>query len=265
MKIKKVIAVFMTALLLSSLINARAFAADYDEFSGHKSKYRVLYGAILIVGGGILAFDGFRTVKTDISRPSVRLNFSSFWYQDIVNNATNYVAKAEGEIVNTGNVDLRNVKVLVRYKIKDESRKPPEGAPIIFDSGLDYINNFAISESKIWSSSFPYSIHNDDWKVQNEPMGLESNVENATYPSSTPTTLVDVVNIEYEYTKKYKNETNNPYEGMLGLLLIAGGAYLIIDYAASLKKFDYYMKKNNMDIYLANSGEEFKLMLNKRI
>ncbi|MCL1971602.1 MAG: hypothetical protein FWG57_01260 [Endomicrobia bacterium] len=271
MKIKKVIAVFMTALLLSSFINAQAFAyssVNYDEFNEHKSKYRLLYGAILIVGGGILAVDGFRTVRTDISKPAVRLNFSSFWYQDV----TNYVAEANGTITNTGNVDLRDVKVLIRYKTKDEGFRPDEyGIPITFDSGADYINNFAVNESKTWDSRISYPLHDAGGNIQNEPMGPSSNIEltyvdnNATYPSLTPTTLVDIVNIEYDYTKKYKNETNNPYEGLLGLLLIAGGAYLIIDYVVSLKKFDYYMKKNNMDIYLANSGEEFKLMLNKKI
>ena len=274
MKIKKIMAVFMVFLVLSLLINTQAFAysrANYNEFNEYKSKYRILYGAILIVGGGILAYDGFRTVKTNISKPSVGLNFSSFWYKSA--DDFNYIIESAGTIVNTGNVDLRNVNVWVRYRIKDQSYRPS-----VFGTQIKYegnslegpLENLTINELKSWSSTINYLSSG-----ANPPEGAETDKDkladpnyvyrNATYPSSTPAELVDIVSIEYDYTKKYKDEMNNAYEGLLGLLLIAGGAYILIDYIASLKRFDYYMKKNNMDVYVTNIGEEFKLMLSKRI
>ena len=51
---------------------------QYEDFNEYKSKYRILYGALLVIGGSLLAYDGFRTVRTDKLKPSFNMNFSSF-------------------------------------------------------------------------------------------------------------------------------------------------------------------------------------------
>jgi uncharacterized protein YxeA len=251
---------------------------EYDNFNEYKSKYRILYGALLVIGGSLLAYDGFRTIQVDISRPSVNMNFVSFWYKDYAAPPAQYIINTGGTIENTGNVDLQNIKVMIRYKITNSGNnyEPAEhGKEIIYEGYTDGtpLPNLAIDESKNFSVR-----HNYPAAATNNPNGTESpsttpdlnnpNLEyvyHEKYPSSNPTTLVDLVSVEYKYTKKYKDEMNNAYEGILGLLLVAGGAYLLIDYVVSLKKFDYYMKKNSMNFYVENSFDEFKFMLSKRI
>ena len=247
---------------------------QYEDFNEYKSKYRILYGALLVIGGSLLAYDGFRTVRTDKSKPSFNMNFSSFWYTNTVSN--NYVMKASGNIENTGNVKLKNVNIWARYKTVAPGGipggyQPSElGTKVNFD-GISAGESLllATGESKKWTHRAQYGVAGTN-PPEGQDAGSEFNpdpdhIYKGKYPSSTPSFLADIVKVEYEYDKKYKEETNNAYEGVLWLLLIAGGAYLLIDYAASLKKFDYYMKKNHMNFYVENNAEEFRFMLSKKL
>ncbi|MCL1971603.1 MAG: hypothetical protein FWG57_01265 [Endomicrobia bacterium] len=275
MKIKKTIAVFMAVLLLTSLINTQAFAygsVHYGDLDDSKSKFRILYGLILIAGGGILAYDGFRTIKVETSKPSVRLNFNSFWYS-VGTSPILYFTNSAGTIENTGNVDLTNVNVWVRYNTRLANYTPSNPYPEL-GTELEYggiagpLGSLAINESQnwthgaYWEASLGFMPQGDPSSSPTSPDYVDYDV---TVTKPTSAALVDIVDITYDYTKEYKSEMNNVYEGLLGVLLIGGGAYLLIDYVVSLKKFDYYMKKNNMDFYVTNNGDEFKLMLNKRI
>ncbi|MDR2426404.1 MAG: hypothetical protein LBD46_04410 [Endomicrobium sp.] len=253
-------------------------SVQYDDFNEYKSKYRILYGALLLIGGTLLAYDGFRTIQVDISRPSVNMNFSSFWYKNL--GANKYVINMSGAIVNTGNVDLQNVNVWIRYKTVAQDGSPSsyyvpsdQGKMIKYDGNPtgSPLANLSAGETKGLSDVTEYDTFAPG-QSKNPPAGSEANSSNPDenvyheqYPSATPTTLVDVVKIDYEYKKRYKDEMNNAYEGILGLLLVAGGTYLLIDYVISMKKFDYYMKKNNMSLYVENTFDEFKLMLSKRL
>ena len=281
MKKVKLTGVLITAALLFNLfvMPEKAFAygsVNYDNFNESKSSLRILYGVVLVAGGAFLAYDGFRTVKVDQSRPSVRLNFSSYWYEENLFGVDKYAVKTAGIIENTGNVDLTNVDILLRYNTQLGNHYPVLGAKVTYavNSSSGPLANLSINESQGWA-------HDANWPAADVDVGMpegggspggeyspeyvDYNVD-ATYPPLTSSAvLVDIVDISYDYTKKYKSEMNNVYEGLLGVLLIGGGAYLLIDYIVSIKRFDYFMKKNNMNFYVANNGEEFKLMLSKKI
>ncbi|MDR1196235.1 MAG: hypothetical protein LBL00_07160 [Endomicrobium sp.] len=273
---KKIICITVALFICANTVFGYG-SVQYDNFNEYKSKYRILYGALLVIGGGLLAYDGFRTVQVDISRPSVNMNFSSFWYKNTDNYL--YLIRTKGNIENTGNVDLQNVSVWIRYKTTNSDGsisshyEPTEyGKTITYEGNPEgaSLPNLVINESKNFSVGHDYPTAST-----NPPDGLESKtsdpnadtsyVYEGQYPSSTPTRLIDIVSVEYKYKKKYKDEMNNAYEGILGLLLVAGGAYLLIDYVISTKKFDYYMKKNSMNFYVENTSDEFKFMLSKRI
>jgi len=284
MNMKKIICLILASLLFSNTAFGYG-SMNYEDFNEYKSKYRILYGIILAVGGIALAYDGFRTVKVNQSKPEVSLVFSSYWFNTATSGdpydatgSAQFIIKTAGIIKNTGNVDLRNVEVLVRYitvnsgnhEIISNEHKPNDfGTPITYDGNPfeKPLSNLAVNDSKGWTHTTQYAAAgaNPPYGYSNGQTAPYPVDNNTTYPSSKPAKLVDIVDINFDYTKKYKNEMNNPYEGMLGVLLITGGAYLLIDYIVSLKRFDYYMKKNNMDFYVENNAEEFKLMLSKRI
>jgi hypothetical protein len=268
---------FICIALAIALYANTAFAyggTNYEDFNEYKSKYRILYGIILIVGGGILAYDGFRTVKTDISNPAVKINFSGWWSQDTAGSQFQYTLHSSGDITNTGNVNLRNVVVnLGYYDIHGNIRPSALGSDITYDStGQRSLENLIVNDRETWSDVSGYTTSGT-----NPPYGIGDvaatggnpatphETYSGTYPSPNPPTLVQITDVDYDYTKKYKEEMNSPFEGVLGVLLVAGGAYILIDYIVSLKKFDYYMKKKNMNFYVANTSDEFKLMLSKRL
>jgi len=270
---KKLLCVFLSLAVFVNIAGAYG-NVDYEEFDEYKSKFTILYGLILVVGGGILAYDGFRTVKTDISRPQVTMNYSGWWYKN--EPVFQYELHSSGNMTNTGNVDLRNVEVLVAYLDAALHLTPNSlGVPVDFTTpeATTRLSNFAVGENATWSNNSQYSttfpnsprMQGSDRPDIPEKTGGEDVEYEGNYPESIPSDLVKIVGVSYDYDKKYKKEMHNIYEGIGGLLLFAGGAYLLIDYIVGLKRFDYYLKKNNMNIYVANDAEEFKLMVSKKI
>lgn len=246
---------------------------QYDDYNEYKSKYRILYGALLVIGGAILTYDGFRTVKVDKSKPAVNMNFSSWWYRN--GDDSRFELKSEGDILNTGNVNLTNITVRARYRtlLSDatgEYYPNAFGKEVTFTSGGTALSSLAVGDSANWTCSDVKNIYGDTTQPEGRPSPVLTNpdeeyIYHGQYPSSGQTKLLDIVSVDYSYQKKYKEEMNNAYEGILGLLLVAGGAYLLIDYVISLKKFDYYMKKNNMNFYVENDVEEFTFKLSKKL
>jgi hypothetical protein len=244
-------------------------AANMDDFSTYKSKYRILYGIILIVGGGFLAYDGFRNVDIDISKPGYEITAKSRWY---TNSQNQFVFASEGTIQNTGNVTLKQIAFDVRYK--SENWRSRYYYP---DQGMQYIKGISDTPtglpvrfnetSDILYTSNPNQI--DNWKNTSDGYFSSEAGGNPPYPYNDKgnwhTDAVEIINVSYSYDKKYKTEMNNVYEGVAGVLLAGAGIYLLVDYLVGLKKFDYYMKQNNMNVYVANNYEEFKLMVQKRI
>lgn len=264
---KKFISVFLSLMLFSS--SAFAYGkTGYDDIAEYKSKYRILYGLILVVGGGILAYDGFRTIKIDISKPAVDFTARGKWdyKQKIPPYGIERLLWGEGTLRNIGNVTLHNITFQVRYK----SQSPDEyydGSPggyyarIEKSEGVlvDILPTSIIGQTNNWKH---YVETTNSEAGLNEPIGIRDK----WYPDSDPSTEpVEIVNVKYTWDKKYKEEMNNIYEGIAGVLLAAGGIYLLVDYIISLKRFDYYMKEKNINIYVENSYDEFSFKVCKRI
>ena len=263
---KRIVCISLAILLFTN--SAFAYGGrGYEDFEEYKSKYRILYGILLIVGGGILTYDGFRTVKIDISKPGLTFTSGGEWHRGEVSSPDRnyFIINSSGTVTNTGNVKIKQATAEVRYSrlhgdmyFPDQGEYGIIGVPIKFDSEstATILTNFAIMQTKIWEApEKKYAA-----EMSNPPVGP---LDTGEWQESG---LVEIVNVRIlSYEKKYKEEMNNVYEGIAGVLLFGAGAYLIIDYIVSLRKFDYYMKKNNIDFYVQNSADEFKLMFSKRI
>jgi hypothetical protein len=248
-------------------------SSNIDDFNEHKSKYRVLYGLILLIGGGVLAYDGFRSVKIDISKPGFEITGSGSWEHSGVPGSI--TLKSEGTITNTGNVTYKMVAFDVRY-CGGGSYAPSYYYP---NPGLGSAGYFVMLDN---SSAVYYSLapgQSVSWKnaahdeLNSQNSGQFPNGDyGTTYTYPNLKDNIRLLDFTYganpfynNYERKYKTEMNNVYEGIAGVLLAGAGIYLLVDYVVGLKKFDYYMKKNDMNLYVINDSEEFKLMFAKRI
>ncbi len=265
---KKIICLLLCSCLLfsySAAVPNYSYAygsVSYEDYSEPKSKYRILYGILLILGGGFLTYDGFRTVKTDISNPNVTMEFASTRSQGAFGGGPAYIVNSTGTIVNTGNVALNNVRVQITYNNTQGNAVSSLGTPIVYNSNGGYSINLDMNQAEVWTNRQGYT----STEASNNPWpGSGFGPFYGTYPSASGETLIRVLDITYDYSKKYKEEMNSVYEGIAGVLLLGGGIYLIVDYIISLRRFDYYMKKNSMNMYVEHAPDEFKLMLSKKL
>ncbi|MCL2484434.1 MAG: hypothetical protein FWF00_00030 [Endomicrobia bacterium] len=258
------------AIVLPTPIHAYG-GVSYEDIGEYKSKLRILYGLLLIVGGGALAYDGFRTVKVDISKPAIDFNYGipNGRWQNTPGQVGWVTLESRGTIQNIGNVTLRNIGFEVRYRSTGyqsgfyypapDYRGNPDGVPVVFTDMQYGLNSSVVGQTNEWTNTITYL---KSVAAFNDPLGEQ----NYWYPDTNPDIeLVEIVNIKYTWDKKYKEEMNNVYEGIAGALILGAGVYLIVDYIISLKKFDYYMKKHGMDIYVENYYDEFRLKMSKRI
>jgi len=276
---KKILAAVLCCCFLLSAATLPAYSygtQNYEDFSEYKSKYRILYGILLVVGGGFLAYDGLRTVKVDISRPSTNITLQSRWNE--TNKPGDIFLQAKGTITNTGNVTLNNIIFEVRYQSTNPSYYYPRqyvgggetGYPVSLGSGGagEPFPSLGINNTSSWSvqndSTFGEAGGNPPRGTAGTP-GVNNGADNWFPTATDPYTYAEVVNLKYTWDKKYKTKMNNAFEGVAGILLFGAGAYLLIDYIASLNKFEYYMKKHSMDVYVQNSSDEFQLMFSKRL
>ncbi|MDR1696230.1 MAG: hypothetical protein LBR69_06345 [Endomicrobium sp.] len=256
-------------LVLSICVFANAAFAyggrNYEEFNEYRSKYRILYGLLLVVGGGFLAYDGFRTVKIDISKPAVSFTASGMWNYTPFGGVER-VLNAKGTITNTGNVTLKQLTFEVRYRSTGyqsgfyypapDYRGNPTGFPVDFTGIGSILYTSEVGQINNWENHSFYSRMDANG---NDPFGSPD-----PYWSDDGS-LVEIVNVNYTWDKKYKEEMNNVYEGLAGVVLFGAGVYVLVDYIVSLNRFNYYMKKHGMDIYVENNYDEFQLKMSKRI
>ena len=254
-----------------------AFDPYADEEQETRSKSKLYWGIFMTLVGGFLTYDGFSQEEVDISKPSVDYGgvIQGGWIQN--DSAAPYmftlrsgksvedgVTVQNNIIYNSGNVDLRNVNVQVRYRtaagdyISINSSGGTTKDYRTVTSGV--IENLGVSESSSW-----YDDSLGDAYGQDTPLcpGGEQR-DKINYFQENALKLVDV-KIKYEYDHKYKKQNKSDIEGVAGLMVATAGIYFIVDYFMDLHKFNQYMKRNDINIRLANAPNEYKLLFQKRL
>ena len=284
--------ILTTFLCLCFVVNISfAFDPYADDEPERKSKIKLYCGIAMALIGGFLAYDGFSQEEVDISKPSVDYggSINAMWIQNedgaSINKYSLYtgsgtpkdsgggslsgsVLNEQNIIYNTGNVDLTNVKVYVRYRytngnvIYDDSLKHGD-TPVKQDSDGYFLaldspgsTTLAVNGNNKWDDKTTY-----DTGGTTPPLyGTDGEVhygENALK-------LVNV-KVTYDYKKKYRKQNKSDIEGVAGLMVATAGIYFIVDYFMDLHKFNMYMKRKDMKIRLANAPNEYKLVFQKRL
>jgi hypothetical protein len=283
---KKFLSIILIAALSLNLFAGSAFAYGKQvtpEYSPVKSKTRVWLGAILMIAGGFLAYDGFSKVRSNVTDASFMLSgdnifgngktgFGSYFTHDP--EATVYKLYSAGMIRNIGNVDLRNVRIEVRYKLweggsggsgADAGYYPPDGGNYASPEGF----NLAKLHDNDWDNTIDYSTIGST--IPRGPEDIEDAVYNeytgkvgSTFTDNTLNGMLQVT-VTADYDKKYKDKTKNPFQGYTGIALLLTGGYLIVDYIISTRKLKYYMQKHDMNLNFARTSDQVSVLLSKRI
>lgn len=313
---KKVLTLTVSLLFLTNVTFAAYSRYDYDDLKEKKPYKKLYYGLALTLVGGFLIYDGFSQVEEDISRPSVDytsvLHFE--WHQgDEQYGEYTYALKSgsgnpyynEGQsysvipnaVYNTGNVDLYNVTVEVRYYTKDPGSGFQIYTPLKGGSSLvggeqttDYyhtvsVKNVSLDKNKFfeWQDIWTYTTVTTNSPKGNDRKDLEIVDKNSSLTqqgvylgenalaekdNATASGAMEVrIQLKpYEnYKPIYAKKNKSDLEGVAGILLATAGVYFLLDFAFGFTEFKRYMKKNDMDFRLASRPSEYKLLFEKRI
>lgn len=273
---KKIIFIFSFIFLFSSI--SFAFDPYADEEVEKKSKTKLYCGIAMTLVGAFLAYDGFSQEEIDISRPSVDYGgaIQSGWVQlDTTTSIAEFTLRSgksvenydieENIVYNTGNVDLTNVNIQVRYRTAGNDfieLNLPDGSTTkdykTCTSGV--IDNLEIASGKEWYDDSRGNAYGQDTPLC--PGGEQRDKIN--YFQENALKLVDV-KVTYDYKKKYKKQNKSDIEGVAGIMVATAGIYFIIDYLIDLHKFNQYMQRNDMNVRLAKTPNEYKLLFQKRL
>ena len=300
---KKILAIFCCLCLTVNIVFA--FDPYADEEPEVRSKSKLYWGIFMTLVGGFLAYDGFSQEEVDISKPSVdyggKINYMYYQNQPVHAAYTLYSGNAmEGDpyiekniLYNNGNVDLFDVKVYVRYTYVGDNEyimQHEYSASDDHGKGRDhYFRGNDPNDKSQWVQTY----FGDDYYIEAENQ-IKDNILNVgkgaewsdsvsygTGGSSPPggstnTNEKDVffqenalehmdVKVTYKYNHKYKKQNKSDIEGVAGLMIATAGIYFIVDYLVDLHKFNRYMKRNDINIRLANAPNEYKLLFQKRL
>ncbi|MDR3111729.1 MAG: hypothetical protein LBU55_00960 [Elusimicrobiota bacterium] len=265
--VKKIISIVFVSFLLNYCFmhDLLAYSGgqyhDYDENAQSASPVRILYGAFLLIGGIFLTYDGFRLVKKELHpnnsvKDHVSFEFSSLWYE----RNPSYVLNAYGTITNTSRYTLTDVVIYAAFLFEDEfgnkRQEPSFGSPI-----EDEEQGFILKPGE--KRNFTHEFIVNRMTTADKPYGEQGIPQS----NKEEPTLFQIVNITGNMPSetKYEEKMNNVYEGLGGVILIGIGIYILVDYFANIKKYGYWLKKNNMEFYVTNAADEFKLHISKKV
>lgn len=284
---KRIISLFLVVCLSANM--AFAFDPYAEEEVEKKSPLKLIYGIALTLTGAFLAYDGFSKVEYDVSKPSVDYMtvIHAEWTSSDKDSQDKYVytltsghglptnpadPPIESNIIyNSGNVDLTNVKVEVRYFHVNQDpivvwpTAPREGDETTDMYGYRIVDTISLAkgESVTWEDTFAYYAAGSEVpggvpRVIDETIGL--------YLGEATSIIMEVrLDLSNSYTKIYEKKNKSDLEGAAGIVIASAGIYFLADYFIGLKKFDRYMKQNQMNIRLASYPSEYKLLFQKRI
>jgi hypothetical protein len=286
--LKKIISLLIIICLSVNL--AFAFDPYADEEVDKKSPLKLIYGIVLTLTGAFLTYDGFSKVEVDASRPAVDYMtvVHAEWIQGSEDSQNNCVytltsgtstysspAIDNNIVYNTGNVDLKKVNVEVRYfhvnqdpivvltpppTRPDDQTTDAEGYRIITTVDL------ARGGSVTWTDIFAYYAAGTEMPGGTEREADATDSDGGLYLGEDTLEIMEVkLDLTDCYTRIYEKKNKSDLEGVAGIVIASAGIYFLADYFIGLKKFNRYMKQNQMDIRLASFPSEYKLLLQKRI
>lgn len=287
---KKIISLFLVICLSANVAFAFDPYAGTEEETDKKSPIQLIYGIVLTLTGAFLTYDGFSKVEYDTSKPSVD-------YLTVIHGEWNQLGVGEAQfeytissgtttwpatpppanntiinnvVYNNGNVDLTNVKIEVRYFKSDNTPVVVGGTGTYKtdDNGYRTIKTVSIAknEYETWQDIFKYIAASAEMPAgtEREPEAFDS--DGGLYLGEDTLQIMQVrIDLSGCYTKIYEKRNKSDLEGAAGIVIASAGIYFLADYFIGLKKFDRYMKQNNMNIRLASSPSEYRLLLQKRI
>lgn len=281
----------ISLLLVICLSVNMAFAFDpyVEEEVEKKSPLKLIYGIALTLTGAFLAYDGFSKVEVDVSKPSVDYMtvVHAEWNQSAPDAEQKYVYTFKSGysgfptptidqniIYNSGNVDLTNVKIEVRYfHVNQEPIVVWPTAPRPGDETTDIYGyrtidtiSLAKGESITWEDTFAYYAAGAEMPGGTERQADAIDATGGLYRGEATWEIMEVrLDLSNSYTRIYEKKNKSDLEGAAGIVIASAGIYFLADYFIGLKKFDRYMKQNQMNIRLATYPSEYKLLFQKRI
>ena len=286
---KRIITLFLVICLC---VNA-AFAFDpyADEELEKKSPAKLIYGIAMTLAGAFLAYDGFSQVETDLSRPSVDYITVSHveWNQtgfDSEEQMYEYTFKSghsawptptidQNVVYNSGNVDLKNIKIEVRYFNTNQapivvSFPPPRTGDQTTDAygyrTVMTVIDLAKGESVNWTDTFAYYTAGSEMPAGTQRESSATDETGGLYRGEKTSAIMQIrIDLSNCYTKMMGKKNKSDFEGVSGLVIAGAGIYLLADYFVGLKKFDRYMKKKDVNVRFASYSNEYRLMLQKRL
>ncbi len=284
---KKIISLFLVICLSANVAFAFDPYAGTEEETDKKSPIQLIYGIVLTLTGAFLTYDGFSKVEYDTSKPSVdsltvihgewnQLGVGSEQFQyTLSSGTTTWPSTAPANeiinnvVYNSGNVDLTNVKIEVRYFKSDNTPVVVESGEYATDAnGYRTIKTVSIAknEYETWQDIFKYIAASAEMPAGTEREPYAINSDGGLYLGEDTLQIMQVrIDLSGCYTKIYEKRNKSDLEGAAGIVIASAGIYFLADYFIGLKKFDRYMKQNNMNIRLASSPSEYRLLLQKRI
>jgi len=286
--LKKIISLFLVICLSANIAFAFDPYAGTEEEADKKSPIQLIYGIVLTLTGAFLTYDGFSKVEYDVSKPSVdyltvihgewnQLGAGEAQFEyTISSGTTTWLATAPANTIinnavyNKGNVDLTNVKIEVRYFKSDNTPVVVEsGEYATDDNGYRTIKivSIAKNEYETWQDIFKYIAASAQMPAEGKPRTPDAvDSEHGLYLGEDTLKIMQVrIDLSGCYTKIYEKRNKSDLEGVAGIVIAGAGIYFLADYFIGLKKFDRYMKQNQMNIMLASCPSEYKLLFQKRI
>ncbi len=285
---KKIISLFLVICLSANIAFAFDPYAGTEEEADKKSPIQLIYGIVLTLTGAFLTYDGFSKVEYDTSKPSVdyltvihgewnQLGVGSEQFEYTISSGTTTWPATDpantiinNVVYNSGNVDLTNIKIEVRYfNLKGMPVVVDSGEYITDDNGYRTIKTVSIAKNEYvpWQDIFKYIAASAEMPAEGKartPDAVDS--EHGLYLGEDTLQIMQVrIDLSDCYTKIYEKRNKSDLEGAAGIVIASAGIYFLADYFIGLKKFDRYMKQNNMNIRLASSPSEYRLLLQKRI
>ncbi|MDD5021405.1 MAG: hypothetical protein PHR82_04595 [Endomicrobiaceae bacterium] len=280
----------ISLLLIICLSVNMAFAFDpyAEEEVEKKSSLKLIYGIALTLTGAFLTYDGFSKVEVDVSKPAVDYMtvIHAEWNQSEPDAEEKFVYTFksgysgfptptidENIIYNSGNVDLTNVKIEVRYFHVNQDPivvlippRPGDATTDIYGYRTIDTIDLAKGSSITWEDTFAYYAAGTEMPGGTEREADAIDENGGLYRGESTWEIMEIrLDLSDCYTKIYEKRNKSDLEGAAGIVIASAGIYFLADYFIGLKKFDRYMKQNQMNIKLASYPSEYKLLFQKRI